>query len=172
MSLIGKPLKRREDWRFLTGSANFVDDVKLPNTAWIAFVRSPHAHARIIGIDASAAHGIPGVLRVLTAADWKSAGLGELTCVHPMPFSDGRPMNEVLRPCFASGVVQHVGDVVAAVVAEDRYAALDAVDAVEIDYEILPAHTSTEHALDSGVPVLHPRFGSNLVNEVVRAKLG
>jgi carbon-monoxide dehydrogenase large subunit len=168
MGLIGQPLKRREDWRFLTGSGNFVDDVKLPNTAWIAFVRSPHAHARILGIDTAQAQGMPGVLRVLTAADWKKAGLGELTCVHPMPFSDGRPMNEVLRPCFAAERVHHVGDVVAAVVAEDRYAALDAVDAVEVDYEMLPALTSTEHALDSGVPVLHAHFGSNMVNEVVR----
>ncbi len=108
------------------------------------------------------------MLRVLTAVDWKLAGLGELTCVHPMPFSDGRAMNEVLRPCFASERVQHVGDVVAAVVAEDNYIALDALDAIEVDYDILPAVTSTAHALDAGVPILHERFRTNLVNEVVR----
>src|SRR5688572_33386256 len=101
MGLIGEPIIRREDLRFLTGAGNFVDDVKLPHTAWIAFLRSPHAHARIRSIDVAAASRMPGVLRVLTAADWKAAGLGQLTCVHPMPFSDGRPMNEVLRPCFA-----------------------------------------------------------------------
>ncbi len=168
MNYIGKPLARREDVRFLTGRGNFVDDVKLANTAWIAFLRSPHAHARIRGIDSTAAAGMPGVLRVLTAADWKAAGLGELTCVHPMPFSDGRPMNEVLRPCFAADRVNHVGDVVAAVVAEDRYGALDALDAIEVDYEVLPAVSITARALDAGVPVVHERFQSNLVNEVVR----
>jgi carbon-monoxide dehydrogenase large subunit len=168
MSLVGQPLPRREDARFLTGSGNFVDDVKAPNTAWVAFLRSPHAHARINRIDSEAARQIPGVLRILTAADWKAAKLGELVCVHPMPFTDGRPMNEALRPCFADGHVRHVGDVVAAVVAEDRYAALDALDAIEVDYEILPAVTSAERALDADAPVVHARFGTNLVNEVVR----
>ncbi len=168
MKYIGQPLKRREDVRFLTGSGNFVDDVKLAKTAWIGFLRSPHAHARILSITSTAAKVMPGVLRVLTFADWKEAGLGELTCVHPMPFSDGRPMNEVLRPCFASDCVQHVGDVVAAVVAEDRYAALDALDAIEVDYEVLPGIAITAEALDSKAPVIHDSLHSNLVNDVVR----
>ena len=168
MGLVGEPIIRREDVRFLTGAGNFVDDIKLAGTAWIAFVRSPHAHARIRAIDTAPAARLPGVVKVLTAADWEAAGLGQLTCVHPMPFSDGRPMNEVLRSCFVKDRVMHVGDVVAAVVAEDRYTAMDAAEAVEVDYETLPSVSVTARALDPDTVVLHPQFGTNMVNEVVR----
>src|ERR1700742_1297842 len=99
--LIGKPLRRREDVRFVQGQGRYVDDVQLPGMAWCAFVRSPHAHARIRAISTAAAAAMPGVLLIITAEDWRKAGLGELTVVHPMPFSDGRPMNEVPRPTFA-----------------------------------------------------------------------
>src|SRR5262245_25867048 len=88
---IGQPLRRREDNRFLRGQGRYVDDISLPGTAWCAFVRSPHAHAQIRRIDTTAAAAMPGVLRTLTAEDWARAGHGELTVVHPMPFSDGRP---------------------------------------------------------------------------------
>ena len=165
---VGQRLRRREDDRFLKGRGRFVDDIEPAGTAHIAFVRSPHAHARILGVDASAALALPGVLRVLTAADWKAAGLGALTCVHPMPFSDGRPMNEVLRPALAGGKVHHVGDVVAAVVAEDRYAAIDGAEAVAVDYEPLPAVTDIARSLDADAPVLHEEFGSNLIFEIER----
>lgn len=165
---VGQRLRRREDDKFLKGRGRFVDDIEPAGTAHVAFVRSPHAHARINGIDSSAAAARPGVLRVLTAEDWKAAGLGELTCVHPMPFSDGRPMNEVLRPALAAGKVHHVGDVVAAVVADDRYAALDGAEAVAVDYEPLPAVTDIARSLDEDAPVLHERFGSNLIFEIER----
>ena len=164
----GQRLTRREDDKFLKGRGRFVDDIEPAGTAHIAFVRSPHAHARIRGIDAAPARARPGVLRVLTAADWQAAGLGALTCVHPMPFSDGRPMNEALRPALASGKVHHVGDVVAAVVADDRYAALDGAEAVAVDYEALPAVTDIARSLDEDAPVLHERFGSNLIFEIER----
>ena len=164
---VGQRLRRREDDKFLKGCGRFVDDIEPAGTAHIAFVRSPHAHARIRGID-SAAAALPGVLRVLTAADWQAAGLGALTCVHPMPFSDGRPMNEVLRPALASGKVNHVGDVVAAVVAEDRYSAVDGAEAVAVDYDPLPAVTAIARSLDADAPVLHEQFGSNLVFEIER----
>ena len=146
---IGKPLRRREDAKFLKGRGRYVDDIMPRDAAWVAFVRSPHAHARILAIETGAAAAIPGVLRVLTADDWRAAGLGELTCVHPMPFSDGRPMNEALRPVFAADKVRHVGDVVAAVVAEDRAAALDAAEAVAVGYEALPSVTDFARALDA-----------------------
>jgi carbon-monoxide dehydrogenase large subunit len=164
----GQPIRRREDVRFLTGAGRFVDDIKLPGMAHIAFARSPHAHALIRDISTARAASMPGVLRVLTAADWAAAGLGKLVCVHPMPFSDGRPMNEKLRPLFATGKVCHVGDVVACIVAESRNAALDAAEAVEVDYEPLPAVTDVARALDADVPVLHPELGSNLVFEIER----
>ncbi len=165
---VGQPLRRPEDYRFLTGRGRYVDDMKLPRCAAIAFLRSPHAHARIGAIRLQRALACPGVVRILTAEDWAKAGLGKLVCVHPMPFTDGRPMREVLRPVFASGKVNHVGDVVAAVVAETRYQALDAVDAIEVDYEPLDAVADTAHALDDGAPLVHEEFGTNQINEILR----
>ena len=165
---IGKPLQRREDTKFLKGRGRYVDDIMPRDAAWVAFVRSPHAHSRITGLNTTEAVALPGVLRVLTAADWSAAGLGELTCVHPMPFSDGRPMNEVLRPIFARDKVCHVGDVVAAVVAEDRETALDGAEAVAVDYEALPTVTDVARALDGDVPILHDELGTNMVFEIGR----
>jgi aerobic carbon-monoxide dehydrogenase large subunit len=165
---IGKPLRRREDARFVRGRGQFVDDIAPPDTAWCAFVRSPHAHARMRKLSTDAARTMPGVLAVLTAEDWKRAGLGELTVVHPMPFSDGRPMNSAPRPAFASGKVCHVGDIVAAVVAESRFAAEDAAEAVAVDYEPLPCISDLRAAIAPGAPLVHERFGSNLVFDIER----
>jgi aerobic carbon-monoxide dehydrogenase large subunit len=165
---IGKPLRRREDVRFLRGKGLFVDDVAPPGTAWCAFVRSPHGHARIRGLSTTVAAAMPGVLLTLTAQDWKRAGHGELTVVHPMPFSDGRPMNNAPRPAFAGDKVRHVGDIVAAVVAESRFAAEDAAEAVAVDYEPLPSVCDPRAALAPGAPLLHERFGSNIVFDIER----
>jgi carbon-monoxide dehydrogenase large subunit len=165
---IGQPLRRREDMRFLHGKGQFVDDVAPPGTAWCAFVRSPHGHARIRGLSTTIAAGMPGVLLALTAEDWKRAGHGELTVVHPMPFSDGRPMNNAPRPAFAGDKVRHVGDIVAAVVAESRFAAEDAAEAVAVDYEPLPSVCDPRAAIAPGAPLLHERFGSNIVFDIER----
>jgi carbon-monoxide dehydrogenase large subunit len=165
---IGKPLRRREDARFLCGKGLFVDDVAPPGTAWCAFVRSPHGHARIRGISTIIAAGMPGVLCTLTAEDWKRAGHGELNVVHPMPFSDGRPMNNAPRPAFAGDKVRHVGDIVAAVVAESRFAAEDAAETVAVDYEPLPSVCDPRAALAPGAPLIHERFGSNIVFDIER----
>ena len=165
---IGKPLRRREDARFVRGQGLYVDDVVLPGLAWCAFVRSPHAHARIVSVSTRAAAARPGVLLTLTADDWARAGHGELTVVHPMPFGDGRPMNAAPRPAFARDKVHHVGDIVAAVVADTRYAAEDAAEAVEIAYDPLPAVTTPRDAVAPGAPLVHAQFGSNLVFEIER----
>jgi aerobic carbon-monoxide dehydrogenase large subunit len=165
---IGKPLRRREDARFVRGRGLYVDDVVLPGLVWCAFVRSPHAHARIISLSTQAAAARPGVLLTLTADDWDRAGHGELTVVHPMPFGDGRPMNAAPRPAFARGEVHHVGDIVAAVVADTRFAAEDAAEAVEVAYDPLPAVTTPRDAVAPGAPLVHARFGSNLVFEIER----
>jgi carbon-monoxide dehydrogenase large subunit len=165
---VGKPLRRREDARFLRGKGLFVDDVAPSGTAWCAFVRSPHAHARIRSISTDAARSRPGVLLTLTAEDWKRAGHGELTIVHPMPFSDGRPMNGAPRPAFGDGEVHHVGDIVAAVVADSRFAAEEAAEAVGVDYEVQPAISELRAAVEPNAPHVHARFGSNLVFEIER----
>jgi aerobic carbon-monoxide dehydrogenase large subunit len=165
---VGQPLRRREDVRFLRGRGQFVDDVAPPGTAWCAFVRSPHAHARIRKISTEAAARMPGVLLILTAEDWKRAGHGELTVVHPMPFSDGRPMNHAPRPAFATDNVRHVGDIVAAVVAESRFAAEDAAEAIAVDYQPLPSVCDPRAAIAPDAPLLHDRFGANIVFDIER----
>jgi aerobic carbon-monoxide dehydrogenase large subunit len=165
---VGQPLRRREDGRLLRGVGHFVDDFAPPGMLWCAFVRSPHGHARICRISTEAASNIPGVLLILTAADWRRAGLGELKVVHPMPFSDSRPMNEVARPAFADQKVHHVGDVVAAVVAESRWAAQDGAESVIVDYEALPVVTGLRAAVEPGAPLVHELFGTNLVFEIER----
>src|SRR3981189_2032505 len=115
-----------------------------------------------------AAAARPGVLLTLTAGDWAKAGHGELTVVHPMPFGDGRPMNAAPRPAFARDKVHHVGDIVAAVVADTRFAAEDAAEAVEIAYDPLPAVTTPRDAVAPGAPLVHEQFDSNLVFEIER----
>ena len=167
-SAIGQSLRRREDVRFVRGKGRYVDDIVLPGAAWCAFVRSPHAHARIHAISTVAARQHPGVLLTLTAQDWTKAGHGELTVVHPMGFSDGRPMNAAPRPAFARDKVRHVGDIVAAVVAESRFAAETAAEAVAVEYEPLPAVTALRDAIAPGAPLVHEQFGSNLVFEIER----
>ncbi len=167
-SYIGKPLRRREDVRFVQGAGQYVDDISLPGTVWCAFVRSPHAHARIRSLATGAAAARSGVLLTLTAEDWARAGHGELTIVHPMPFGDGRPMNGAPRPAFARDKVHHVGDVVAAVIAESRFAAQDAAEAVAVEYEPLPAVVTARDAVRPGAPLVHEQFGTNLVFEIER----
>ena len=161
-------MRRREDARFVRGQGLYVDDVVLPGLAWCAFVRSPHAHARIVSVSTRAAAARPGVLLTLTAEDWDRAGHGELTVVHPMPFGDGRPMNAAPRPAFARDEVHHVGDIVAAVMADTRFAAEDAAEAVEVAYDPLPAVITPRDAVAPGAPLVHARFGSNLVFEIER----
>ena len=168
--LIGKPLRRREDLRFLQGRGRYVDDIHLPETAWCVFVRSPHAHARILSIDTAAARDMPGVLLALTFEDWQRAGHGELTIVHPMPFGDGRPMNCVPRPAFAHDQVHHVGDIVAAIVAESRHAAQSAAEAVSVEYQSLPAVITPRAAMQPDAPVVHEQFDNNLVFEIERGE--
>jgi len=164
----GQPLRRREDLRFLKGNGRYVDDIARPGMAFAAFVRSTHAHARLVSVDTAAAAAMPGVLAVATDAEWRAAGMGELVCVHPMPFSDGRPMNEKVRPIFASGRVCHVGDLIACVIAENRNQALDAAEAVAVGYDPLPAVSRVGQALDGDAPAIHPELGGNLVFEIER----
>ena len=139
MAYIGKSVRRDEDFRFLRGRGRFVDDLKAPDALWAAFVRSPHAHARIGALDIADAAAMLGVVAVLTGADWAAEGYGEMPCLAPENFSDGRPMNEALRPVFSTQRVRHVGEPVAMVVAETRDRANDAAEAVAVEYDALAA---------------------------------
>lgn len=163
---IGEPIKRREDLRFLTGRGKYVGDLLPQNTCYVAFVRSPHAHAKICSVDVSQAERLPGVLRVITGKDWAEAGFGHLPCLSPMHFTDGRRMNEEVRPVVAIDRVRHVGEIVAAVVADTRLEAVEASEAIEVEYKVLPAVVDVAAALDPDVPVLHEQIGTNLAFDV------
>src|SRR3546814_758278 len=145
----------------------YIDDIAMPGAVHAAFVRSSRAHSSI-SIDTAAAKAMPGVLLVLTGEDWAAARLGVLPCVWQIRSSDGSPMREALCEVLARDRVLHVGDTIAVVVAETKAQALDAAEAIDIDYEVLPAIVETRRCLDDDAPVLHPRFGSNLVFDVER----
>ncbi len=155
-SLIGAEVRRREDPALVQGAGRFVDDLVLARTAAMAVLRSPHAHARLRRIDAGRAATLPGVLAVLTARDLESR-------VDPEP-AVGIPSNarRPARPLLARDVVRYVGEPVAAVVAENRYVAADACEAIEVDYEPLPAVGEPEAALAPGAPRVHEEFPDNV----------
>ncbi|MCX7931691.1 MAG: xanthine dehydrogenase family protein molybdopterin-binding subunit, partial [Rhodovarius sp.] len=141
---------RVEDAALLQGLGRFGDDVRPAEAAAAVFVRSPHAHAELLRIDAAAARGMPGVLGVFTAAELGCAELGSVTAPVPMKGADGKPILRIHRPVLAQGGVRHVGEPVALVVAESLAQALDAAEAVVADYAPLPAVTSAAEALRSG----------------------
>ena len=157
-SYIGKPVRRVEDARFLRGQGNYVDDSAYADAAHAVFVRSPHAHARIVGIDEKNALEMPGVLAVLTGRDWEESGLGHLPCLWQIDFSDGRPMNEIPRPVLAVDKVCHVGDTVAVIVSETVAQARDAADLLLVEYEPLPAVADTAAAVEPDAALVHPHL--------------
>jgi len=159
---IGKAVKRKEDLRFLLGDGQYTDDVVLPRQAYAFMLRSPHAHARILGIDTAAAKAMPGVLAVFTGEDIAAAGLGGIPCGWGVTDRHGQPMKEPVHPLLAQGVARHVGEAVAMVVAETRDQARDAAEAIAVDYEELPAVTGAGAALDAGAPKVHADFADNL----------
>ncbi|KQW38078.1 carbon monoxide dehydrogenase [Rhizobacter sp. Root404] len=139
MSPIGQSVKRREDARFLTGAGQYTDDVVMHGQTYAAFLRSPHAHARIKSINLDAARKAPGVVRIFTGQDLADAKVGGLPCGWLIHSKDGAPMKEPPHPVLAQGKVRHVGDQVAMVVAETLLQAKDACELIEVDYEELPA---------------------------------
>ena len=149
-------MKRVEDPRLIQGVATYTDDVRLPGLLHVAFVRSPHAHARVERIDATAARALQGVIGVFTGADVNG---------HCGPVPCGSPMDDMKAPehtVLAGERVYFVGHPVAAVVAVDPYVAQDAVDAIEVDYEPLPVVVDPEAALAPGAPLTHPELGTNV----------
>src|SRR5918912_3002855 len=158
MRNIGTSIQRVEDNRVLTGRGRYVDDVSLPGMLHAAFVRSPHAHARITHLDVSRAARMPGVVAVLPGADMQR--LSAPMTIQSLP---GFKSPQFLP--LATDRVRFVGDPVALVVAESRYLAEDAGDSVEVGYEPLEPVASIEHALDPARPALFDDIGSNVVFE-------
>jgi carbon-monoxide dehydrogenase large subunit len=147
---IGQGVSRFEDPRLLQGGGRYVDDIKLPGMAHGVVLRSQHAHAKIKSLDVGAAKNAPGVLAVLTAADIRAAGWGDLPIPGGLKRRDGSPMIKTRYPILAEDRTRWIGDPVAFVVAENVAQALDAAELITVDYEPLPAIVSTEEAAKPG----------------------
>jgi aerobic carbon-monoxide dehydrogenase large subunit len=154
--LLGERIKRKEDPRLIQGRGHFVDDIKLDRMLHMAFARSPYGHARIASINKEAARNSPGVVAVLTSEDLKGK-LGQVPCAVGM---EGLKVPD--HHCLAVDRVRYIGEPVVAVVATDRYLAADAASQVEVEYEMLPAVTNMDKALESASPLVHESFGDNI----------
>ena len=159
---VGQPVRRVEDQRFITGAGRYTDDIDLDGQAYIAVVRSPEAHARIKSIELDAARAAPGVLAVVTGAEYAATGGNALPCGIPMENRDGSKGQNRLRPVLCIDRVRHVGDNVAFVVAETPSQAKDAAELVAVDYQSLPAVADTETAAEPGQPLVHDDVPNNL----------
>lgn len=164
--IFGASIMRKEDPEMLRGDAKFTADIKLPSMVHMAILRSPHGHARIKSIDTSAALGMPGVIHAITAADlegkmmplpcvWIPGGVESHFPSHPMGIPGAGTV-------LATDKVRFVGDPVAVVVAETRYQAYDALEAIRVDYELLPSIVDAEQAIKPGAPQLHDEVTNNL----------
>lgn len=174
---IGQPVQRKEDRRLLTGAGRYTSDVLLPGQLHAAIVRSPHAHARIKGIDTAAAKAAPGVVDVLTAAELAADGIATIPGnAHiaglvdvPLDNRDGSDRRVTPIPLLAADKARFVGDAVAAVIGETLHAALDGAELVAVEYEVLPAVTATRAAAEAGAPVVWEDRPTNIC---IDAELG
>tara|TARA_B100000029_G_scaffold487011_2_gene541976 strand:- start:273 stop:2633 length:2361 start_codon:yes stop_codon:yes gene_type:complete len=158
---IGAPIKRVEDKRFLTGRGRYTDDLNQPNQLYACILRSPHAHANLKKVDVSQAKAAPGVIDIFTGSDMAADEVGSLPCGWQIHSKDGSPMHEPGHPPMAVTKVRHVGDQVAIVIAETKSQARDALDIIEVDYEVLPAAINMDEAL-SGKALVHDDVPNNM----------
>jgi carbon-monoxide dehydrogenase large subunit len=160
---IGAAVRRKEDFRFITGKGQYTDDVSRPGQTHIYFVRSPHAHAKIKRIDTKAAAGMPGVVGVVTGAEFAESKLGNLICGWTVLSKDGSPMKMAPHPALAVSKACHVGDAVAVVVADTLAQAKDAAEKINVDYEVLTAVVDPTKAAGKGVPLIHDAAPNNTI---------
>jgi carbon-monoxide dehydrogenase large subunit len=160
---IGAAVRRKEDRRFITGTGHYTDDISRPGQACAYFVRSPHAHAAIKSIDATAASAMPGVLAVLTGAELAADKIGDLICGWMIHSKDGSPMKMAAHPALAVGKACHVGDSVAVVIAETLAQARDGAEKVVLDYALLPAVADPAAAQQPGAPQIHDVAPNNTI---------
>jgi carbon-monoxide dehydrogenase large subunit len=155
--LFGSSIKRREDPRMVTGKGVYTDDVKLPGQAYAVFVRSPHAHARVRRVDLSRAKSVPGVVAAYSGKDLAQGGVNPLPCGWLLP--------DLKIPEYrgvATDKATFVGHAVAVVIGETPYAARDGADQVVVDYDVLPAVTDGEKAVQAGAPQIHDNAPGNV----------
>jgi carbon-monoxide dehydrogenase large subunit len=157
---IGASSKRREDIRFLTGEGNYTDDINLNGQAYVFFLRSDIAHGTLNSVDTSAAESMPGVVKIFTGADFEA--VGSIPCGWQVTDKHGEVMQEPRHPVLAHGKVRHVGEPIAAVVAESLSEARDAAEAIVLDISELPAVIDMKEAVKEGAPKVHDDLTSNL----------
>ena len=162
---IGQSVVRKEDHRFITGSGHYVEDAVHPHALHAAFVRSPVPHAKLISVDCDAANSMPGVVQILTGADYVEDGLGGLGCHTILPGMH-KPNAVVPTPALATDRMRYVGALVAVVLAETKQQAKDAAELVEIDYEDLDVLLTPEDALAEGAPALWDSVPDNIAFRV------
>ena len=155
--LVGQSVKRKEDHRLITGTGRYLDDITLPNMAHAAILRSPPAHARILSIDTARAAALPGVLAIYTGEDMRE--VNPLPCAMP---AGGVENHVAAHHALAIGTVRYVGDGIAVVIANDLYTAQDALELIDVDYEVLPAVVDAEKAVAPGAPQLHQNAPGNI----------
>src|SRR6185312_11612746 len=159
----GRPIKRLEDQRLLTGKGQFIDDKPEDGALWLHVLRSPHAHAKIRSIDTAAAAAMAGVSAVFTGADLIRDDIGTLPTLAIFKRPDGSPMTVPPRRLLAHEIVRFAGEAVAAVVATSRMLAQNAAEAIEIDYEMLPSVVDPLEATKPGAPAVWPDAPDNVV---------
>ncbi len=159
---VGQGVRRVEDARLLRGEGRYTDDLQPEGAAYLALLRSPHAHAEIPAIDCTAAREAPGVLAVYTSAELDAAGIADIPCLTPIEGQDGKPPVMPGHPVLARGRVRHVGDPVAAIVAKSPQAARDAAELVEVDYEPLDHVVGAEAATSPDAPQIWPNASHNV----------
>jgi carbon-monoxide dehydrogenase large subunit len=162
----GREVRRIEDAGLLAGAGRFTDDFTLPGQTYLAFLRSPHAHARIVSIDTASASALPGVLAILTGADLAAAGVKPIPVAPIFQRPDGSPGATPLRPALAHEVVRFVGEAVAAVIAETPEQAKDALEAIVVDYEELPVVTTLAQAIAPDAPLVWPTATGNIAAQM------
>ena len=163
----GREVKRIEDAALLAGAGRFADDVSNSAQSYLVFLRSPHAHARIVSIDATEALAMPGVIAVLTGADLVAAGVKPLPLAPIFKRPDGSPGATPLRPGLAHETVRFVGEAVVALVAQTRDQAKDAVEAILVEYDELPVVTELTQATADGAPLIWPAASGNIAAQMV-----
>jgi carbon-monoxide dehydrogenase large subunit len=165
---VGQPVRRFEDKRLLTGKGHYQDDLTLPRQLWAVFVRSPHAHARIVSIDTAASAGAPGVAAVFTGQDFANDGISTPKAAMARKKRDGSPMFAPQRPAMVIDRTRYVGDTVAMVIAETLAQAKDAAELVEIEYEALPSVTSLAEAALADAPRVWDENPDNISHTLER----
>ena len=158
--IIGKSVKRVEDKRYITGKGKYTDDIVLPLQTYASFVRSPYAHAKILGVDIDEAKAMPGVVAIYTGAD--VAAINGVPCGWQVNFKNGDTMKEPKHALLVADKARYVGDAIAVVIAETREQAKDAAQMVMVDYEELPVVVNAAEAVKAGAPVVHDMATDNI----------